>query len=207
GASQLQGTAALAISIVAGVLVLALSLRRALPRLTRERVALWVEEHIPLDFALVTAADPRAGSIERLIPRLTAIPWSSLVQGAARRRLALPAALALVAVAATLLLPVAEGALNATRAPTVAGSVTSTPPARPTSGPLANIQALVVPPAYSGLSRSTLDDPATITALVGSSVTISGRAGELASSVTARLGERDLEVAAGEGEWQSRFRM
>ena len=196
----------LLLALIPALAVAAASLSRELPRLTRERVALWVEEHNPLDFALVTAADSRAGAAERLGPRLTGIPWNDLLRQAARRRLFRPAVAALLAVAAAFLVPVALTSIVTVSIAGVAGTSAMVEPVRPTSGPLAGIRATVTPPAYSGVAASTLNDPASIAALVGSRLVVGGRLStEL--DVSALLGDRTLPVAMDGGSWTTRITM
>src|SRR5690606_4032786 len=124
---------------------------------------------------LVTAADPRAAAAERMAPRLAGIPWNDLLRQAARRRLSRPAALAGFALAAALLAPLAAGPLGRGAVLAASGASSIAVPSRPTSGPLAGLRAEVQPPAYSGIRASTLNDPASIPALVGSRITLGGR--------------------------------
>lgn len=199
--------AAIGVAVILALVVLAVVLARILPRLTTARVALWVEEQVPgLDYALVTAADPRAGAAERLAPRLGRVPWQELVRTASRRRLLGPAVAAIAALGVAFLLPASERAVHAARASDATTSPSIAQPTRPTSGPLAEIRAVVVPPAYSGLPRQTLDDPTTVAALVGSTVSLSGRAPD-SGAVRAAFGDRSLDVLRADARWTTTLRM
>lgn len=185
-----------AVAVTVGLLVaLALVVRDG--RMSTTRAALWVEERVPqLDFALVTAAEPRYAALTpALAPRLGSIPWGTLLRGAAVRAL-LPPAIALGAALVALLAasqPIA-GAADASRRDHAAGRDAEAGAAR--AGSLARIDATVRPPAYTGLPVETLDDPTTIAALVGSQVTLRGRGD---AAVRATLGDAPLDVREGDG--------
>ena len=112
-----------ALAVAAGTCV-AIAMRARDGRLTDRRVALWAEERTPgVDYALVTAADPRhAGLVPALAPAIARIPWSALVGTAARRALLPVAALCTVTVVALLAVPAASRALTGAR---VDGSTTA----------------------------------------------------------------------------------
>lgn len=197
--------AARAAAVVVGALVTAILLRRT-GRLTAERVALWVEERVPgLDYALVTAAEPRhAALVPRLAPRLARVPWPALRRSAARRALLAPAAALVVAGAAWLLVPravaadltAADGAASGAARATGAGS------GAPRSV-LGDVRAVVRPPAYANLPVERVDDPVSVAGLVGSAVELRG--GE-PGAVRATLDGR--AVAARDGEvWSVSFTM
>ncbi|HEX3159019.1 MAG TPA: hypothetical protein VHQ45_10910 [Gemmatimonadaceae bacterium] len=162
------------------------------------RAALWVEEQVPgLDYALVTAADPRfAATAPFLAPRLRDIPWERLSRAAAVRALAPPLVVLLAASALLLVTPRGHTAAPAARAPGAGGSTATTPPA---ASPLARLRATVQPPAYTGLPATTLDDPASVAAVVASRVELRG-AGE--GSVAAELGGRAVAVTRDGRAWR-----
>lgn len=201
-----SGMTATLIALLLGIAASVFLLWRTVPRVTTESVALWVEEKHPLDYALVTAADPRAAAAERMAPRLAGIPWNDLLRQAARRRLSRPAALAGFALAAALLAPLAAGPLGRGAVLAASGASSIAVPSRPTSGPLAGLRAEVQPPAYSGIRASTLNDPASIPALVGSRITLGGRiAGDV--NVEASVAGREASVARDSGAWRTSFSM
>lgn len=177
-----------------GLFVGALMLSRASGARSLERVALWVEERHPsLRYALVTAAEaPASPDVER---QAVATPWwdaerRALLQALLVPGVALLVSLATLVLARTVALP-GSGSLSGTLPPGVVGAGHAV-------DPLSVLRVSVQPPAYSGRAASALDDPASIDALVGSRVTVSGhgdaglvRASLDSSAIAARsAGER-----------------
>lgn len=201
-----SGLMAMLTALLLGIAATVFLLWRTIRRVTTESVALWVEEKHPLDYALVTAADPRTGAADRMAPRLASIPWNDLLRQAARRRLVRPAALAGAALVAAVLTPLVAGSFGGSAALSASGASSAAVPSRPTTGPLAGIRAEVQPPAYSGIRASALDDPASIPALVGSRITLGGRiAGDL--PVEASVAGREAAVAVDGAAWRTSFSM
>lgn len=193
--AALPSDAVLLVSSI-GVFVLVLLLRGGLAARSPERVALWVEERHPvLRYALVTAVEgPAAGDVER---QAVATPWWDEERRALLRALALPAAallvvLALVSVAPRLARVRANVAEDASR-----------PGGRSSGGavdPLASIRVSVQPPGYSGGAATSLDDPTSVDALVGSLLTVSG-SGE-AALVHATLDSVTVSPSGDDGRWR-----
>lgn len=184
-----------------GVFVLVLLLRRVRHAGSLGRVALWVEERHPsLRYALVTATESQASpEVER---QALGTPWWDDERRALLRALVVPAAvlLALVGLAAL--------ARRMTTAISYAPARTATSgerqPAR-TLDPLASIRVAVQPPAYSGQSASTLTDPTSIDALVGSRLVVSGP-GDV-RQVRAALDSASVGVTSGNDGWTIRLAM
>lgn len=163
------------------------------------RVALWLEEREPrLQFALVTAIDPRVASAAEhaeLHAAAGSYDLEALVRrgwtGAVARAVAV---VALTAAALALLQP--QQLLRA------AGSELSR---RIASGPLpmpnrlSPLEAEVTPPSYARLPSETLRDPGAVAALVGSRIVFTGR-GE-AVGITAELPHDTVDAAPGGRNW------
>ncbi len=134
-----------------------------------DRVALWIEEHTPrLRYVLVTAMDPRVGHmVERDADALMVdVPVRRYVTRTATRSL-LPAVLALV-VTVVLFTLFPPGSAIAKIVPPHLSS------GKPVANRLAVLKATLTPPAYTGWSDKTLDNPTTITALRGTRVELRG---------------------------------
>ncbi len=190
-----------ALSIIAGMVVALALASRARPARSLERVALWVEERHPsLLYALVTAAGDRAPAAVEM--QALALPWWD----DARRRLArsflvptgaLLAALALFAWQPALMHRAgASSETSVANGKRVAGAVTD---------PLASIAATIRPPAYAARPATSADDPTTIDALVGSTVTLSGLGD--ATLVHAAIDSSERAVAARGERWSFTFAM
>jgi hypothetical protein len=178
-----------------GVLVALLMARHVWRARSVARVALWVEERHPsLRYALVSAAEtPGSAEVER---QAMAVEWWADERRALLRALRAPA-LALLAAAALFALSPRFGFPG-----TLASSVEA--PFRAARGaraldPLALISVTVQAPAYSGRATTTLDDPTSVDALVGSRIEIRG-SGD-AALVHGLLDSTGVEVRTGEGGW------
>ncbi|HEX5581347.1 MAG TPA: hypothetical protein VFX39_07215 [Gemmatimonadaceae bacterium] len=204
--------APLVIAVAAAVLAAAYVRMRA-GRLTERRVALWVEERVPgLDFALVTAADPRHRAlVPSLAPRLSGVPWGALGRRAAARALALPALAAVIATLALVLVVRPPDVLvrGAARGTSGAGGVAP-------SGARATLTvstATVRPPSYTGWRSRSISDPSSVAALAGSVVELSGASsGRASATMDVRAGAanaraRELPLAADGDQWRVRFEM
>jgi len=178
-----------------GLFVGALMLSRAWSARSLARVALWVEERHPsLRYALVTATEaPASFDVER---QAVATPWWDAERRALLQALPVPAVALLVALAAFIL-------ARMLALPAVSVSVGSTSPSASGAGrlvdPLAAIRVSVQPPAYSGRPAITLNDAASIDALVGSRLTVSG-SGE-AALVRASLDSSAVVASNAAGRW------
>ena len=197
------------LAAAAGAFVLAALLWRGRHVRSPARVALWLEERVPaLDWMLVAAVDApgtSAAALEsRLESRLAGVTWEDRARRDALRAL-LPALAALgVAVLVLALLP--SGAVARVRAPRAGDALLreSLRGAEPANR-LATIVATVVAPAYSGVPTRTLDDPASVTGLVGGSVRVEGRGS--AAGLTAQVEERALAVGESGARWTVRLTM
>ncbi len=197
------GTAS-AVWLVAGLLgAVALALlMRPWSRLTVPRVALWIEERVPaLQYALVTAVDPAgmgpgAPLLERDIDRVS---WDREAGRAMARGLRWPAFAALGALAAFLLsLRVSVG--GAAEHDRATPSVTTTP-ARDVPAPFARLVATVRSPAYAGGQMVRVESPASIGALVGSTVVL--EAPGSAEGVTADAEDQSIPVQRAGTGWRT----
>ena len=172
---------------------------RAVHAATDEALALWFERRLPqLEYALVTRAATRLDDAERaaaLDARIARVALEATLTQAIREALWRPA-LAL-AVAAALLLVLPDGAVARITAPQP-GDALARPgaAARAVADPLATIVAEIVPPAYTGLPTQRVDDPAALTAIVGSRIRLEG----LGSGVRAALGDDPPRAAQSRGD-------
>ncbi|HET7188830.1 MAG TPA: hypothetical protein VFI52_11780, partial [Gemmatimonadaceae bacterium] len=192
---------ALVVAGMAGVGVAIALGARVRPARSLERVALWVEERHPsLQYALVTAAAADAPRPE-LEAQALAQPWWEDDRRHLLRALALPLAALVVAAALALWTPtfVQRDAIGTEGAPRGASA------SRGSVDPLAAVQVRVQPPAYSGRSPTTADDPTSVDALVGSLIVVGGN-GE-ASAVRAALDSSARAVAPRGDRWVTTFSM
>ena len=168
-------------------------LQRAGVRGDAGSAALWIEARFPsLRYALVTAVDPRyAGRVPEIERVAAAVPFEPAVRNAARRALTGPAVA--VALFALLLVVLPAGAVARVIRP-VAGDALSRARAGSHTNPLATVVVRVTPPAYAGLREESLDNPASVRALVGSAIRVEGVAGD--GPVTATVGEGAVATPA-----------
>ncbi len=186
------------VTLVTGIAVAAVLIWRARHVGSFSRVALWIEENLPgLQYSLVTAVESERSAFAEGIESAVEREDISGVTNRAFRRSVLPA-LAAVVIAGTLLyvLPTSElsrgGLLDR-----LTGS------GRNTAGHLASrvekISVDLTPPSYTGEKTSTLDDPSSVTALVGSRLVVRG--GGSSSGVTANLGNSGVQTHDSNGGW------
>lgn len=168
-------------------------------RATDQQVALWFERRLPvLRYALVTQAELGAAhALPELERDVASAPLEAEVGAAARAALVRPALTLALLLALMLMLP--AGAVGRVVAP-AAGDALDRPGSgtRGTVDPLATIVVRVQPPAYSGLSASAVDDPATVAALIGSRITIEGRGRDVRGTIADRV----LPATAGDDRWR-----
>ena len=162
------------IAVVAGLLVAAGLLWRSRHFTSRNKVALWIEERIPaLHYSLITAIEhassPFARGMEAEVERQNVgkMTIRSL------RRTTYPALGALVA--AGLLLYVSPSAAFGRNGlfSRLGGARSSS--AVPPGSRLERLEVRVTPPAYTRQRATTLEDPASVHALVGSRIVIEGQ--------------------------------
>jgi len=165
------------LAAAAAIVVFARRWRRSGVRSDAASAALWIEARFPsLRYALVTAVDPRyEGRVPEIEHAAAQVEFEPAVTKAVRRALTGP--VVGVAVFALLLLLLPSGAVARVIAP-AAGDALSRARAGSRVNPLAAIVVRVSPPAYAGLRDESLDNPASVRALVGSSITIEGVAGD-----------------------------
>ena len=195
-----RGSTLVIVSLAAAVaLRLASRVRRAR---SVERVALWVEERHPtLRYALVTAAGE-----SRVSPSVEAqalhTPWWEVERRRLRRGLVLPVALLVAALALAAWRPVLVRRPPGEPSSPASGAADRHRGAR---DPLASIRATVTAPSYAGRPSTSIDDPTSIDALVGSTIEIFGD-GE-AVGVQAALDSGPRPVASRRGGWSTSLRM
>lgn len=180
------------VAAAAGVAVFLRRFRRAGVRGDGASAALWIEARFPsLRYALVTAVDPRyAGRVPEVERAAAAVAFEPAVSKAARKALAGPA-IATAAFALILLLLPAGAVARVTRpAP---GDALSRARGRSRANPLATVVVHVSPPAYAGLRGESLENPASVRALVGSAVSVEGAAGD--GVVSATVGDSGRKAA------------
>ena len=178
------------IALVLGVVVAGTLLWRSRHLASTSRVALWIEERVPeLHYSLVTALEQRGSPFAEGMEQTIGRQNIGRVTAAALRR-GVFFALGAVAAAALLLYVSPSAAFGRSGTLSRLGRFggASTIPA---GSRLDDIQVQITPPAYAGGRTTTLDDPSSITALTGSSVTIRGQGSSsgLTASGTTRISE------------------
>jgi hypothetical protein len=189
-----------ALAWVSAIIVLVVLLRQV-GRLTVERVALWIEERAPrLQYSLVTAVDPVAAGpsramLERHVEQVT---WDAEAGRAMARALRWPTVLALVGLAAFLAGRRVDVATLVSR--DKATPIITPTRARNASAPFARLTATVRAPTYAGGRVVRVESPASIAALVGSSVTL--EAPGTGDGISADLDEQRVPVQRQADTWR-----
>jgi hypothetical protein len=185
---------ALAVAIVAG---LAASIR---PLLTIARVrslstvALWVEEGEPeLRYSLVTAAEGSASPL--LESQALALPWWSDARRRVARSLVAPGAAFVIVMTIALWNPLRGVSLDWRNGLTTGGAGKDA-----TVDVLSGLRAVVTPPAYASREAATIDDPTSVEALIGSTITLSGRGD--AARLKFIVDSATKNVTAGDDGWR-----
>ena len=169
---------------------------------TLAATALWIEEHVPsLHYALVTSLEQDAERASPLLAReVERHRWESAILPRALTRAAIPPLIA-ATLATAMLFALPRGVVARVRAPRTGDAVDRPAVARPAAASrLTPLVARVLPPAYSGLSAASLDEPHTIEALVGSRIELEGRGAS--EGVTALLGGTPLSAISRGSRWQ-----
>ncbi len=189
--------AALAAVVVAAALVWR---DRAVWRL--DRVALWMEEHVPsLEYALLTAVTSGDASF---VASAHSESWLGIAFRRVARVLGVPAAALAVAAVVVMLLP--AGAVARVRSPHAGDSLDRRAGAAGAgSSRLTPLVAEVVPPAYSGERSTTVDEPTDVRALAGSALTLRGRGD--GGSVIAVVGHDTVRAATRGNRWEIGLRV
>jgi hypothetical protein len=198
------GRFALPISALLAGVALFVVMWRARRVTSESRVALWIEERIPrLHYALVTAIEPNlvvdAPALESLVARENI----SGVTTKAVRRSIMPAFGALIAGVSLLYILPAPAMGRASLLGRLNGSASNR--GVPVGSRLINLKVEVTPPAYAGQPRQTIDDPETVSALVGSRVIVIGRGSS--AGVVARLGDAEQGVSGSQSSWRTQIEM
>ena len=177
---------ALAVFAGAGASVLLASRLRALRPLTR--VALWVEERTPtLRYALVTIADgAQSPSLEA---QALGTPWWSDATRAMERSLVVPVLVAAFMSGVALWVPAATRGGVTTIATVAAGATSGVDSV---TDVLAVVHVAIAPPGYSGRAVTTANDPTSVEALVGSTITVSGQGDAWRLTVSADSSPRSV---------------
>ena len=182
-----------------GLLILARRLRRSgALRQNLPSAALWIESRFPsLRYALVTVVDPTVTAAAPVLERQVAeVLFEPVVRRAVRRSVSAPALATLAGVLALFALP---GGVVARIVRPRGGDALGRLSAASSRNPLATIVVRVLPPAYAGLGDRSLDDPATVRALVGSSIVVEGREGT--ESVRATFSDRTQRSTVNGDRW------
>ena len=195
---------ALAAVAALGVLVQLLAAWR---RLTVPRVALWIEERVPrLEYALVTAVDPVGSDAlvsAALNERIAAISWQSETRRAVLRAVARPTVAALAALVALLIAQRVDVA--AARRPSNASVSATSTATRDAPAPFARLVAVVRTPAYAGGRVVRVESPASVAALVGSTIAL--EAPGSGDGIAADLGGASVPVRRAGDTWQASVTM
>lgn len=189
-------------AIVVGAAAALVLLWRARHVRSARRVALWIEERLPqLQYALVTASDPALAGIAEgraaLDAAVSRAPIASAVTTPALRAPIIGAIALLMAIGVFQLGPESTRARIAVAEHAALDRVgvhTSVP------NRLATLGVRVTEPAYAGGRSRDVDDPSAVTALVGSTISISGTGGR--ERIGARFDDHRIEVGGRGDEWR-----
>ena len=186
------------IALLAGLTVGAALLWQSRHLLSHARVALWIEEKIPaLQYSLVTAMQPERSAFAQGIESAVAREDIGGLASRTFRRTILPAVAA--AAIAGLLLYVSPSSVL-TRGGLLgrlSGGGHTLPGVM--GNRLDKISVDLTPPSYTGEHSTTLDDPSSVTALIGSRLIIHGDGSP--TGVTANLGASALVTGGSDGGW------
>jgi hypothetical protein len=202
------GASTTAVWTIAGVAALAVlvPLTAAWRRLTVPRVALWIEERVPrLEYALVTAVDPVGSDAQvsaALSERIAAISWQSETRRAVLRAVARPAVAAVAALVALLIAQRVDVAAASPSDAAVSATSTATTNA---PAPFARLVAVVQTPAYAGGRVVRVESPASVAALVGSTIAL--EAPGTGDGITADLGGASVPLRRAGDTWQASVTM
>lgn len=194
----------LGIASIAGVLVTAGLVWRSRHFTSKERVALWIEERIPsLNYSLITAIEHRSSPFAPEMERAAERHNIAGVTSSAARRSLVPAVGALIAAALLLYISPSAAFGRAGIFPRLGAIGASSN--GPIGSRLERVEARITPPSYAGGRTTTLDDPTTIPAIVGSRVVITGEGP--ADGMTGFIGQTPARFAGNGGSWSVLFTM
>ena len=188
------------VAIAVGAAVAAMYLLRIRAVRSLSSVALWVEERSPsLRYSLVTIADGVSTPV--LEAQASATRWWDDASRTLVNALVAPVLGLIVVVALAILLPrlgnESAGFAEGVRGARGAGATSV--------DPLKSVHVAVASPAYSGRRNVQLDDPTSIEALVGSTVTLTG--GGLAEQLTASADSVVRTIQQRGNGWMTTFAM
>lgn len=200
-------------ALVPGLAAALVLLWRARGVRSARRVALWIEERLPqLQYTLVTASDPaladagvagdRAALDAALDAAIARAPMGTAVAAPALRTPIVGAVALLAAIGA---LALGSESTRARMAVAQHAALERIGVHTPIPDRLATLRVRVTEPAYAGGRTHDLDDPSAVSALVGSTVTISGTGGR--ERISARLDEYAIEVGGRGDGWRVLLRV
>lgn len=169
--------------------------------------ALWIEERVPsLQYALVTSLEQTADRSAPLLAReVERHRWESALLPRAIGRATVPPLL-VIGVATALLLALPSGVVARVRGPRAGDAIERPAISRPADASrLVPLVARVIPPTYTGLRTSSLDEPSTIEALQGSRIELEGRGP--GDGITATVGSADLAATTSGSRWRVNLTM
>ena len=191
------------IALALGVATAGVFLWRGRRVTSTNRVALWIEERVPrLHYALVSAIEPGLAGDQRALEQAVATENISGVTVAALRRTVLPAAGALILAAALLYVSPASAFGRST---VFGGRGNNASAAASAESRLNGLKVEVISPAYARQGRRTLNDPASVRALVGSTIIVTGSGSS--SGLAARLGNLAERISAQGETWRAQLAM
>lgn len=165
-------------------------------------VALWIEERVPsLQYALVTVIDTAPANVAPLLEReIASRQWEATILPRALARAILPP-LVMLTLAIGTLLALPAGAIARVRVPGVGDLIERPDIARRSAGSrLSPLVARVIPPRYTRLGESSLEDPHTIEGLVGSRIEVDGQGA--AEGISAAIGDARIAAVSRQSRWQ-----
>lgn len=185
------------IAIAVGIAVASFMLWRSRHLISSDRVALWIEERIPdLQYSLITAVEqrgsPAAEPMERAVARHDV---GGVTLAAIRRGLFVAVAALLVA---SLILYVSPSAAFGRAGNLSPFGRIGTSASIPAGSRLDGISVRITPPAYTGQRATTLNDPSSVTAVTGSTISVRGSGS--ASGLTASSSSA-VRVSPTDGGW------
>ena len=179
-------------TIVLAIVVFAYSLWRSRRVRSLALVALWLEEHVPaLNYSLVSVLESPSSSA----------PLEHEVSAVARRTTGVLPPLVVLAAAVALLLALPAG-VRARIAEPRAGDALLRPPTAPPAlrNRLSPLVADVVPPAYTGEPRVTIEEPSSIAALTGAHAIFRGQGS--ADGIIATINGAAVPVIDSATQWR-----
>ena len=194
------------LAVIAAVALLSQRFARRRTGANTEDVALWIEARFPaLRYALVTAVDQTyAGRVPEIERSAGLVAFEPEISRAAWRAIARP--LIASAIAALILLLLPSGTVARVAVARTGDALSALSLGRRNSNPLEPVVVRIVPPAYAGIAPTVFDDPASVHALVGSNITIEGRAAEdSVSAVSAAIGGHDERISISGSRWRLIF--